>query len=206
MWRIRCADTHSAFQRGEKGESSCFESVTVVIRSVCPKTDRLSALYAYLGGDRVLAGHRNRELVISRSRDLGPADGRVPPPARGARYAEECRHRCRRARALRSLAAPSSGRRRHLRHHHRACSGEWCGLLRFGGDQGGDAKATHPGGTRGSGVGCGLASESVGGLVLRGFGLCGSCVYLVCPAPPGCKNLTPLFKLTAGVVVFSRCE
>ena len=29
------------------------------------------------------------------------------------------------------------------------------------------------------------ARESVGGLVLRGFGLCGSCVCLVCPAPPG---------------------
>jgi hypothetical protein len=36
---------------------------------------------------------------------------------RAARYAEECRHRCRRARAL---AAPTSGRRRHHRHHHRA--------------------------------------------------------------------------------------
>ena len=34
--------------------------------------------------------------------------------------------------------------------------------------------------------GCGLAHESVGGLVLRGFGLCGSCVCPVCvPAPPG---------------------
>jgi hypothetical protein len=34
--------------------------------------------------------------------------------------------------------------------------------------------------------GCGLARESVGGLVLRGFGLCGSCVCPVCvPAPPG---------------------
>ena len=29
-----------------------------------------------------------------------------------------------------------------------------------------------------------LARESVGGLVLRGFGLCGSCVCLVCPVPP----------------------
>jgi hypothetical protein len=30
------------------------------------------------------------------------------------------------------------------------------------------------------------ARESVGGLVLRGFGLCGSCVCPVCvPAPPG---------------------
>ena len=34
--------------------------------------------------------------------------------------------------------------------------------------------------------GCGLARESVGGLVLRGFGLCGSCVCPVCvPAAPG---------------------
>ena len=35
------------------------------------------------------------------------------------------------------------------------------------------------------GFGGGLARESVGGLVFRGFGLCGSCVCLVCPAPPG---------------------
>jgi len=30
------------------------------------------------------------------------------------------------------------------------------------------------------------ARESVGGLVLRGFGLCGSCVCPVCPGSPRC--------------------
>ena len=42
-----------------------------------------------------------------------------------------------------------------------------------------------------SGCKCGLARESVGGLVLRGFGLCGSCVCPVCvPAPPGVFRVT----------------
>ena len=38
---------------------------------------------------------------------------------RAARHAEECRHRCRQTRAL-AAPAPSSGRRRHVRHHHLA--------------------------------------------------------------------------------------
>ena len=46
----------------------------------------------------------------------------LPDPVlylRAARHAEECRHRCRQTRAL-AAPAPSSGRRRHVRHHHLA--------------------------------------------------------------------------------------
>ena len=53
---------------------------------------------------------------MNRERDQPLADAEAAY-LRAARYAEECRHRCRRARAL---AAPTSGRRRHHRHHHRA--------------------------------------------------------------------------------------
>ena len=54
---------------------------------------------------------------MNRERDQPLADAEAAY-LRAARHAEECRHRCRRARAL---AAPTSGRRRHHRHHHRAC-------------------------------------------------------------------------------------
>ena len=50
------------------------------------------------------------------------------------------------------------------------------------------------------------ARESVGGLVLRGFGLCGSCVCPVCvPAPPGVFLPVARVRWWVGMVVRVGC-
>ena len=118
MWR-RALQRVQATLMGPSG------SAWLALRSA--ERRRHEAFCLLLRERRISRNHaRSLPPGMNRERDQPLADAEAAY-LRAARYAEECRHRCRRARAL---AAPTSGRRRHHRHHHRACGCEWWGVGR----------------------------------------------------------------------------